>query len=142
MATDPHLPEGLPEEIGPYRIEKMLGRGAMGSVYLARDSETGEKVAIKVMAPEMGTSETALARFEREMDALAPLQHPNIVRLKVAGHHGDSRYYVTEYIEGRSLRDYLHDHGPLSQREAAIIVCKLAQALAYAHNQGVLHRDL
>jgi serine/threonine-protein kinase len=130
------------KKFGPYEIDKVLGSGAMGSVYRARHLETGEKVAIKVMAPGLGASETALARFEREMDVLKQLRHPNIVRLKATGSYKKAPFYVMEYIEGESLDRMLHRRGRLTWEEVVQFGRQLCGALRHAHDQGIIHRDL
>jgi serine/threonine protein kinase len=99
------------QRVGPFDIERELGCGAMGSVYLARYRKNGTKVAIKVMAQGLGGNTTAQARFEREADMLKQLNHPNIVRFYVASHFQGSPYYAMEYIEGEGLDKVLERRG-------------------------------
>src|SRR5262245_56793816 len=93
----------LGQQFGPFLIDKELGSGAMGAVYRATYVKTGQRVALKVMVPGLGTSATAQARFEREGEILKQLNHPNIVRLFGAGKLHGTRYYAMEYIKGESL---------------------------------------
>jgi serine/threonine-protein kinase len=130
------------KKLGPFDIEKELGSGAMGSVYRARNRETGECVAIKVIAPGLGANETALARFEREMDVLKQLKHPNIVRLRATGSYKKTPFYVMEYVEGESLDRLLRHRGRLAWQEVVRIGEQLCAALRCAHDQGIIHRDL
>src|SRR5207244_7988441 len=96
------------QRVGPFDIERELGSGAMGSVYRALHTETGKRVAIKVIAPGLHCNETALARFEREAAVLKQLHHPNIVRLYATGRYQGTPFYAMEYIEGDSLDHALH----------------------------------
>jgi len=102
------------QRVGPFEVEKQLGSGAMGSVYRARYCKTGQKVALKVMAPGLGVNETALARFEREAEVLKQLSHRNIVRFYIAARFQGAPYYAMEYIEGESLDQALKRRGRLT----------------------------
>src|SRR5438132_14250537 len=93
----------LGQRMGPFEVEKQLGSGAMGALHLPRYTKTGQRVALKLMAPGLGGNETALARFEREAQVLKQLSHPNIVRFYVASQFQGTRYYAMEYVEGESL---------------------------------------
>ena len=105
----------LGQSIGPFAIEKELGSGAMGTVYLARH-EKGMRVAIKVMAPGL-TSKVALERFKRESDILKQLRHPNIVRLIASGKYHGSPFYAMEFIEGESLDQVMARRGRITWEE-------------------------
>src|SRR5438132_9091327 len=107
----------LGQRMGPFEVEKQLGSGAMGAVYLARYCKTGQRVALKVMAPGLGSNDTALARFEREAEVLKQLNHPNIVRFYVASQFQSAPYYAMEYIEGESLDHVLQRRGRLTWEE-------------------------
>src|SRR5262245_515689 len=85
-------------KIGPFTIDKELGSGAMGTVYRARNVDNGQRVAIKVMSPAVGSGELGLARFKREADILKQLEHPNIVRLFLSGRFGKNPFYAMEYV--------------------------------------------
>lgn len=131
-----------------YRIERELGQGGMATVYLAEDRKHRRKVAIKVMRPELATHLGA-ERFLREIQITAKLQHPNILTLidsgEAAGGQGASSpllYYVMPYVEGESLRDRLVRERTLPPADAARILLDVLDALAYAHQRGVVHRDI
>jgi hypothetical protein len=124
--------------IGPYVIERDLGRGAQGAVFQAVDGRSGERVALKVLA---SLDERVRRRFVREGRALSSLRHPNIVAVREVL-EAPVPLLVVDLVEGASLQARLDRQGPLPIREAAALVAKLALALDYAHQVGVLHRDL
>jgi serine/threonine protein kinase len=130
------------QRVGPFDVEKQLGSGAMGAVYRARYRKTGQRVALKVMAPGLGDNGTALARFEREAEVLKQLNHPNIVRFYVASQFQGSPYYAMEYIEGESLDHVLQRRGRLTWEEVVELGRQICSALQHAHHQGIIHRDL
>ncbi|RUL84585.1 serine/threonine protein kinase [Tautonia sociabilis] len=130
------------ERIGPYEIERVLGRGGMGTVYLAmRVEHYRQHVGLKLIHPELMRGKL-LRRFHAERQVLALLEHPNIVRL-LDGGTTDSQtpYLVMEYIEGENIDDYC-EAKQLPVRERVRLILTVARAVAYAHNQGILHRDL
>ena len=132
----------LPNALGDgYRIEKELGGGGMSRVFLAQETRLGRQVVIKVLPPEMAAG-VNVERFEREIQLAAPLQHPHVVALLTAGADGDLLYYVMPFIKGESLRAKLAREGELPVGEAARILRDVADALAYAHGEGVVHRDI
>lgn len=124
-----------------YDLERELGGGGMSRVYLARDRELERPVVIKVLAPELG-QHIDRERFQREILTSAVLQHPQIVPVYHAGAAGDLRYYVMPYLAGESLADVLHRQGALAADEVLRLLMPLARALAYAHREGVVHRDV
>ncbi len=124
-----------------YRIEKELGGGGMSRVFLAEETGLERKVVVKVLPPEMAAGVNA-ERFRREILLAAKLQHPHIVPLLTAGAKDDLLYYVMPYIQGESLRTRLAREGELPVGQAARILRDVADALAYAHRQGVVHRDI
>ncbi len=126
---------------GRYRVEKELGRGGMGSVYLAYDQELDRRVALKIPTLLPGDGPEMLLRFTREARAAAGLKHPNICQVYDVGQFGGTRYLTMEYVEGQSLKDVLLKKRP-GPRQAAALVATLAKAIAYAHSKGVVHRDL
>jgi formylglycine-generating enzyme required for sulfatase activity len=126
---------------GRYALTRELGRGGMATVYLATDVKLGRQVAIKVLAPAM-RAYLGGERFEREVRLVARLSHPHIVPLFEAGEAGGLLYYAMEYVEGESLRERLAREGPLPVAEAAGIAAEVADALQYAHDHGVIHRDV
>jgi tetratricopeptide (TPR) repeat protein len=131
------------ERIGGYRIERELARGGMGVVYLGLDPGLGRKVAIKALLAGEFASEQALERFQIEARSAARLRHPGIVGIHEVGVEGQSRHYlVMDFIEGGSLADRIEDQGPYPPVEAARLMATLSEAVAYAHERGVIHRDL
>lgn len=128
--------------IGPFRIESELGSGAMGSVYKAIYTETGQPVALKWIAMNLSVNETALARFEREAEILKQLKHPNIVRLFASGHYKKMPFFAMEYVKGESLDKMLERRGRIGWQEVVRFGKQLCQALQHAHEKGIIHRDL
>ncbi|MDX6383158.1 MAG: eukaryotic-like serine/threonine-protein kinase [Blastocatellia bacterium] len=132
-----------PQPIPGYEMIKLLGRGGMGCVMLARDEKTGNSVAIKSLLPEVAVTEISLRRFMREIQVASALDHPNIVRFLESGTNNGAVYLVTEYVEGSDaarLADAQGGRLPLS--EAIDIVAQSLDALAYAHSKGYIHRDI
>jgi len=127
--------------LGPYRITDYLGRGGMGQVFKARHEVLGRTVAVKVLPRGKSTPED-IANFTREIHAQAKLDHPNLVRALDAGEEGNVRYLVTEYVPGTDLRKWVRTNGPLSMADAASVISQVAAALHYAHQQGMVHRDV
>ena len=135
----------LPARIGRFEIRRCLGEGSFGRVYEAYDTSLKRIVALKVAKPEQLASPRRVRRFEREAQAAAALAHPNIVGVFDAGRDGPHHYIATAFIKGRSLEALLTEQAegralPLGQ--AVQLVRKLAEALAYAHSRGVVHRDV
>ncbi len=136
-------PEPLPEEqFGRYVIISQIGRGGMGSVYLARDSTLNRLVAIKLNRARSLVGRDRLNRFETEARAVAQLQHPNIVAIFDVGERDGYLYTVFEFLEGGSLSQKLRSDGPLSLEGAVGLLLVLSRAVQYAHEHGVVHRDL
>jgi eukaryotic-like serine/threonine-protein kinase len=127
---------------GEYAIERLLGQGGMGAVYLARDVRLDRPVAIKVISPEVGANEAVRERFLQEARAVARLRHPNIVSVYAAGESGGLAYFAMEFIPGESLRDLLTRETTLGGERAEQILREIALALDYAHAQGLIHRDV
>ena len=128
----------LPER---YVIERELGRGGMATVYLAQDRRHDRPVAIKVLRQELAAAIGA-ERFAREIRLLARLRHPFILPLHDSGEANGQLYYVMPYIDGESLGARLGRTGRLAVREAVEITREIADALSYAHGEGVVHRDV
>jgi eukaryotic-like serine/threonine-protein kinase len=124
-----------------YLLERELGQGGMATVYLAEDLRHQRKVALKLLRPELAAS-MGPARFLREIQIAAQLQHPHILPLLDSGEAEGFLYYVMPYVEGESLRARLVRQGELSVPEAARILREVADALSYAHEHGVVHRDI
>jgi serine/threonine protein kinase len=129
-------------EVGPYRIVRRIGQGSMGVVYQARDAARARDVALKVMnAPGIG-DEGARARFAREARAVAKLRHRNIVAVFDFSDEGDAPYLVMELLEGTSLAERLAHGPPLTLDAKLDVVIQLCEGLQFAHDQGVVHRDV
>ena len=126
---------------GQYDLEREIGRGGMGVVYLARDVRLDRRVAIKTLPRHM-TDGATRDRFLREARTAASLSHPNIVPIYRADETGGFVYFAMAYVDGQSLAERVREHGPLGAREAAGYLRDVALALGYAHAQGVIHRDV
>ncbi|HEY9478955.1 MAG TPA: serine/threonine-protein kinase [Gemmatimonadaceae bacterium] len=125
-----------------YQVVRLLGRGGMGAVYLARDLALHRVVALKVLAPGPRSTEEGRERFRREARTAAQLAHPNIVPVYAYGETANLSYIVMQYVDGESLGDRLGRAGRLRAGEVRRIMAELALALDYAHAEGVVHRDL
>ncbi|HEV2971938.1 MAG TPA: serine/threonine-protein kinase [Pirellulales bacterium] len=130
------------EQLGPYRIDRKIGRGGMGTVYQGTNVETGQPAAIKVLNPRLAVEEGFRERFETEIETLKKLKHPNIVRLYGFGEQDEHLYYAMELVEGTNIEDELHAGRRFNWRETTQLGIKLAKALKHAHDHGVIHRDL
>jgi len=126
---------------GVYRVEQELGGGTASRLFLAVEAALDRRVVIKVLAPE-SASEVSAARFKREIDLAAHLQHPHILPVLSAGSQLGLLYYVMPYLEGESLRHRLQREGRLPIEDAVTILREVADALAVAHEAGVVHRDV
>ncbi len=122
-------------------ILELLGRGGMGFVYRARQKKLDREVAVKVVAAEAERQDQFAQRFAREAQVLARLSHPNLVSIHDFGQDGPLGWLVMEYVDGSSLRDLIHA-GKLEPPEALALIPKICDALQYAHDQGVVHRDV
>jgi serine/threonine-protein kinase len=126
-----------------YHIESELGRGGMGQVYRATDTQSGERVAIKALNPDVLARDPGmLERFKREGQALRQLNHPNIVRMIAAVEEDGKHFLVMEYVPGGSLQDTLSSNGRIPSDKVIQIALDLADALTRAHRLGIIHRDL
>jgi serine/threonine protein kinase len=132
----------LPAEFGRYRVLRLLGRGGMGAVYLAHDTQLGRQVALKM--PFLGAAESPqrAERFVREARSAAVLQHPNICTVFDAGQIDGRPFLTMAYIAGTPLEAEIDPEAPMSQVRAAEIARKIALALEHAHRKGIVHRDL
>jgi eukaryotic-like serine/threonine-protein kinase len=128
-------------KLGPYEILAAIGKGGMGEIYRARDSRLGRDVAIKVLPEQLAKDPEALARFEREMRALASLSHPNILTIHDVGEDQGILFAVTELLEGETLRSRL-EREPITLEDFLQINVSITSALSAAHSRGVVHRDL
>jgi eukaryotic-like serine/threonine-protein kinase len=125
-----------------YEVVRHLARGGMAEVYLARDELLDRPVAVKVLFPEFASDPTFVERFRREARSAAKLNHPNIVAIYDWGQERGTYFIVMEYLAGKSLRDVIREQKSLPERQAAEIGAEIAGALAYAHRNGVVHRDV
>lgn len=128
--------------IGPFQLERRLGVGGMGVVYLATYSKTGQQVAVKVLSPAMSADTHLQRRFEREMSILKKLRHPHIVQYFGGGKQGNQHFYAMELVHGGSLEQVLKSKGRLSWEQTIDCAMQIAKALEHAHNHGIIHRDL
>ena len=127
---------------GRYEIESLLGQGGMARVFRGTDRVLGRTVAIKVLSPQFAGDEQFVARFRREAQAAAALNHPNIVSVYDTGDQGDVHFIVMEYVEGRTLRDVIRNEGPLLPERGTEIAEAVARAVSSAHQAGLVHRDI
>jgi serine/threonine protein kinase len=130
------------EKLGPFKLEKVIGRGGMGSVYAGVNQEDGQRAAVKVLSPHLADDFNFRERFKSEVETLKKLLHPNIVRLFGYGEEDGHLYYVMELVEGHSLQDELAAGRRFTWREVVRIGIDVAKALKHAHDRGVIHRDL
>ena len=128
--------------LGDYQLLNELGRGGMGAVYKANDYRRNRIVAMKVLPAELAYTRTFMQRFEREIETLQRLRHPNIVEMYDVGEVEDVRFYCMEYVDGGSVELRLETGDRLSLVQALDIAHQVAEALEYAHSQGVIHRDI
>ena len=136
------MPRSVPEQLGRYRILKELGRGGMGTVYLAEDAPLDRQVALKIPHFQPADSPRLLKRFYREARAAAAIEHPNLCPIYDVGQIDGTPYLAMAFIRSQSLFKLLEDTRPFPQREAARIVRKLAMAADLAHGRGLIHRDI
>ena len=127
---------------GRYELEEVVGHGGMSSVYRAHDSLLERYVALKVLHEQYNEDEAFVERFKREARSVAQLQHPNIVTVIDRGEEGGRQYIVFEYIDGENLKEFVVRKGRLDVREALEIALEIARALAFAHEHGLIHRDV
>ncbi len=131
----------IPDRVGPYTVERELGRGGMGVVYLASDTRLGRRVALKSLPADVGTDPSRLGRRGREARALASLSHPNVAGIYGSEESGGARFLVLELVEGETLGERLR-RGPLPVDEAIAVCEQIAAGVEAAHESGVIHRDL
>lgn len=142
--TTPDPPPGAPRQVGRYVVERLLGAGAMGVVYLARDPAIGRHVALKTIRLAPGERERTLfeSRFFKEARSAGQLSHPGIVTIHDVGEQERFAYIAMEYLDGGTLGELLDREGRVAPARALDIAFQLAEALAYAHGRGVVHRDV
>jgi serine/threonine protein kinase len=139
-ATAEGRPIGLPERVGPFTIERELGSGGFGTVYLAYDPDVKRRVALKVLQAGRLDQPEVIKRFQREAQATARLRHPGIVQIFDFSRQGPPWYLVAEYVEGVDPRWWCQRQSGVAA--AAELIARIAEAVEHAHRQGVWHRDL
>ena len=127
--------------VGRYQIQSLLGSGGMGEVYKALDATLGRPVALKILRRELSVDPERLGRFLHEARAASALNHPNILTIHEVGDHDASRFLVSEFVEGETVRQRL-ERGSLTLREILDIGIQTASALAAAHAASIVHRDI
>ncbi len=150
FSEPPHIEKGavgafhssIPVQLGPYRIQQQLGAGGMGTVYRAFHTLLKRDVAIKVLHSRRHRDSQSEARFQREMEAIGRLDHPNIVRASDADERNGIHYLVMDYVDGVDLRRLIQRHGPLNVADASELICQAAEGLQCAHEHGLIHRDI
>jgi serine/threonine-protein kinase len=125
-----------------YELEELVGTGGMSSVYRALDTLLERNVALKILHPHYEDDDEYVERFRREARAVAQLSHPNIVTVIDRGEDDGQQYIVFEYVDGDSLKQLVDRDGPLSARRAVELGLQIAEALAFAHHSGLVHRDV
>jgi len=128
--------------VSNYRVERLLGSGAMGTVYLAHDVHLERPVALKLLAAELARDERFRERFLRESRTAARLEHPAIVPIYAAGEAEGTLFLAMRYVEGSDLRDIIKRQGPLDPDRVVAIVSQVAEGLDAAHEAGLVHRDV
>jgi len=130
------------QSVGNYDLLEKVAEGGMGTVYKGRHRETGQIVAVKVVAQHMVGNQVILKRFEQEYNAASQLDHPNIVRALEYGTVGSTPYLVMEFVEGESLGQKLQREGALPEKESVRLIAQVAQGLHRAHREKLIHRDV
>ncbi len=132
----------LGAELGGYRIDELIGQGAMGMVYRVTNIGLNRTYALKVLAPELAEDEQFRKRFQREMQIAASLEHPNVVGVHYAGEQDGVLFLAMDYVHGTDLRKLMIEHGALSPSRAVELLRQVALALDAAHASGLVHRDI
>ena len=135
-------PARMPSAVGPYHLEKPLGRGGAGTVYKSLNRLTGMPVAVKLLDANLLSDSRRQYRFAQEFQAASKLDHPNIVRALDFGMDGGQGYLVMEYVDGETLGDLIDRTGRLPEADAVRIIMQVAQGLGYAHRRKIIHRDV
>ena len=131
------------QSIGNYEIKSLLGKGAMGEVYLGEHPQIGRKVAIKVLVSALSASKEMAERFQREAQAVNRMDHPNIIQIFDFGTLPDGRlYYTMEYLKGEELTEIINNAAPLSLQDTLVLLMQIVAALDAAHSESIVHRDL
>src|SRR5713226_8907407 len=131
----------IPQTLGSFEVLSIVGRGGMGEVYRARDTKLKREVAIKILPEEFSRDPDRVARFQREAEVLASLNHPNIAAIYDLQEAEGSRFLVLEFVEGETLAERI-GRGAIPAEEALNIARNICEALEVAHEKGITHRDL
>jgi serine/threonine protein kinase len=142
MVTEMPTPATTDMLVPGYRLVREVARGGMGVVYQAKREADGEMVAVKMVLPAVSPRPEVMGRFQREMSILQRLSHPNIVRFLDTGESGRLLYFVMEYVEGQSAAEAVKKGGAFAPERVVALGCQLLEALAHAHLQGFIHRDV
>jgi membrane protein YdbS with pleckstrin-like domain len=127
---------------GRYRLLSPLGEGGMASVFAAHDQKLNRRVAVKILSENLVRDAGFLRRFQAEAEAVANLSHPNIVSVYDVGQDGDRHYIVMELVNGQNLKHIIQDRAPIPASQAVVIACQVLEGLSYAHDHGLVHRDI
>lgn len=138
----PSLEDCLEKYLGKYRLLKEIGKGGMGEVYLARNEETGQEVALKILPSELTRNAQYVERFRREATAVAKLEHPHIIKVYEIDEQDGVHFFSMEYLGGVTLRSFIDQSGRIPVPEAVAIITDIAGALEFAHSRGIIHRDV
>src|SRR5882672_9448648 len=141
-ALDPSAGGDRPECFGPYRVEDRIGAGGMGVVYLALDEALQRQVALKTLLPALAADPEFVARFKREAQSAAALNHPNITQIYSIGQEGAIPFFAMEMIHGRSLEALVKERGALDAIEATGYIVQAAKGLRHAAQKKLIHRDV
>src|SRR5439155_816157 len=143
VQRDPELEAKLADELkGDFVIERLIGRGGMAVVFLARDLQLDRKVAIKVLPPELTFGPGLIERFKREARTAATLDHPHIVPIYRISKSGKLFWFAMKYVAGESLADLLEREQSIPPDRSAAILTQVAEALEFAHEHSIIHRDV
>ena len=129
------------QTISHYKILEKLGEGGMGVVYKAQDTKLDRFVAVKFLPAQMSANDTVKARFKQEAKAAAALSHPNILSVYEIDERDGQLFFVMEYVDGMNLRQLVQAQKRIQPEEALTLIPKMCEALQYAHEEGVVHRD-
>ena len=132
----------LGAELGGYRVDELIGQGAMGMVYRVTNVALNRIYALKVLAPELAEDDQFRKRFQREMRIAASLEHPNVVAVHYAGEQDGLLFLAMDYVHGSDLRKLMIQHGALNPSRAVDVLTQVALALDAAHASGLVHRDI
>jgi len=132
----------IPEKIGPYIIERKIGSGGMGTVYLGRHADTDKVVAVKVLPASLAREDGFVLRFSREVEAMQKLRNPHVVEVFESGLDDETYYYAMEYVDGMTLSKWIRENGRMHWEDVINYAIQICSALKAAHDAGIVHRDL